>query len=142
MRSNMIVSAALLALLASVSYAQAQGAVVLVGDEGIVTAVESDLGSAVVRGGLISRQGGSDYDPTFSIGQRWGDRVTVDTALDMERMHPERRDANMNEPIDFRARVGVGVDVSEDAAAVAEYSRSFHNETRSGRWMVGVRFGF
>ena len=141
MRLKMIVLAALL-VLASVSYAQAQGAVVLVGDEGIVTAIESAHGSTVVRAGVISRQGGSDYDPTASVGQRWGCRVTLDAALDLERMHPDRRDANMNEPIDFRARVGVGVAVSEDAAAVVEYSRSFHNETRSGRWMVGARFGF
>ena len=146
---RVLLLAAVLAVATAAPAAAQWGGVLVTGNEGITTAVERAINSGsdggavgIVRGGVISRQGGSDYDPTVSFGLRArGDRLTVDGALDLERMHPDRRMANPDEPVDFRARVGGGLRITDSVTGVGEYSRSFHNETLTGRWMLGVRFG-
>ena len=129
-------------LVAMVSAAQAQTAVIVAGSEGITTAAEGGRDGLIIRGGLISRQGGSQYDPTVGFMMRHGTGpMVIDGGMDLERMHPDRRMENPDEPIDFRARFSFGFKVDERATALVEYSRSFHNESSEGRWMLGVRFG-
>ena len=139
---RLILAAAVLVATALPAAAQNWGGVLVAGDEGITTAVEHDSNGMVFRGGVISRQGGSQYDPTVGFVLRHGaGPVTVDGGLDLERMHPDRRMDNPEEPVDIRARFSFGVRVAQRAAALVEYSRSFHNESSEGRWMLGVRFG-
>ena len=141
-RAALVLMVAVAILMASSAWAQV-GGVVLAGDEGITTAFEYDRG-ALFRAGVISRQGGSEFDWMASIGKRFGvgEVLTADAALDLEAMHPGLRETNPNEPVDFRARVGVGWRVTDAAALLWEFSRSFHNETTEGRWMWGLRYRF
>ena len=131
-------------LVAMASTASAQG-VFMVGNEGILTAVEYD-GDFTFRAGAISRIGGHDYDWMAGVGKRWTGRggLAVDAALDFEAMPEAGYRSHMypDSPVDARARIGIGWVIREHATLAADYSRSFNNETREGRWMIGTRFGW
>ena len=121
--------------------ASAQSSLVTAGGaDGIATVVEIGRGTGFIgRAGLLNRYGGETWDWTGGFGYRAAARwVTFDTALDFESMY-DMADAD---PIDVRARWGVGVPVASNLAGVVEYSRSFHNRTREGRWLFGGRLSF
>ena len=141
-RLTILLLAATLTLVSVPAMAQSWSGALVMGDEGITAAAEFDMDGGIFRAGVISRQGGSQYDPTISMGLRLGENwITVDPVLDLERMHPNHRANNPDEPIDFRGRIGLAVHVTHRHAILLEYSRSFHNETLEGRWMLGARFG-
>lgn len=148
--------AAILMILGGVAQAQVSG-VVMGGDHGKVFALEADTGGLVLRGGLIGRAGvndvaGLDYAQVMALdrGHEWdvtaglawrfrGDMpVSMDLGLDFEPMAPGVR----ADGIDVRGRIGGALHVSERAALFVERSRSLHNGTNYGRWMLGGRVGF
>ena len=140
MRTKMIIGI-VSAITIFASTASAQSSLVTAGgSDGIATVVEVGRGTGFIgRAGLLNRYGGETWDWTGGFGYRAAAKwVTFDTAIDFESMY----DMADMDPIDVRARWSVGVPVARNLAGVVEYSRSFHNRTREGRWLFGGRISF
>ena len=144
---RLILAAAVLVMMTPPAWAQDVGsAVVMGGDHGKLAAVEVDTGyGLVIRGGAIGRASGDGMTHTWdwAAGAAWRFRgnmpVSMDLGLDFEPMAPG---VMSDAATDMRARIGAAFHVSDRAALVVERSRSLHNGTNYGRWMLGGRIGF